>query len=89
MIIPTVQDVLLAICEADTPEQAMEAIWRMVEPEWDNLPKVRPGDYKLPEKITTAMWKGGIARWGKDEYGYDSWRWQGLMLNIGPGTEGH
>ena len=84
MITPTIGEITRAIASTDNPEEALLAIWRIIEPEWDNLPKIRPGDYKLPKEITVSMWDQGLARgWGKD------WKWQGLLLNIGPGTEGY
>jgi hypothetical protein len=83
MIVPTVEEISLAITDAEGPDEALLAIWKMIEPEWDNMPTVRPGDYKLPKAQSSAMWDGGIARWG------ENWRWQGLLLNVGPGTEGY
>lgn len=83
MLVPTVEEVNLAIAEAVGPYEAMLAIWKMIEPAWDDLLSIRPGDYKLPKDVSHAMWEEGIVRWGED------WKWQGLMLNVGPGTEGY
>jgi hypothetical protein len=83
MVIPTVEEITLAIADAAGPYEAMLIIWKMIEPAWDELLSIRPGDYKLPKEQSSVLWEGGIARWG------EGWKWQGLMLNIGPGTEGY
>ena len=70
----------------DDPIAGFVAMWRLLEPRWDDLTEVRPSEYVIPVgqsvRLIEALRQGAEAN-NLGEFTYAT----GLWLNQGPATE--
>ena len=93
---PITKDHVLVIIDPTTMARLVDALhanpidgfvemWRVLEPSWDDLETVTPGDYALLPEQSAQLLEAG--KEGCFRAGIDTWVIMGLWLNKGPATE--
>ena len=68
----------------DDPVQGFVDMWHTVEPEFDTMETVVPGDYQLTREQSNVLTAAGLEGCRLNDI--DTWVIMGLWLNKGPST---